>query len=137
MLEFHGSHRTLTCPDCAVQRTQEQARALGVPPECDCGALLKPDLVLFGELIPDRVLERSRRLATACSVMLVVGTSALVHPAADLPFVAVAAGAFVIEVNPRTRPITGSVSMHVQGTAAQLLPALLAGAWPGAVPAVE
>jgi NAD-dependent deacetylase len=99
VVEFHGSHRTLTCPGCGRGYTREQAQARGVPPPCDCGSLLKPDVIFFGEAIPARALEDSTRLAGTCRVMLVVGTSAEVAPANQMPWLAKRNGAVVVEVN--------------------------------------
>ena len=71
----------------------------GTPPQCDCGGVLKPNTVLFGESLPPQALEDASRAAQTCRTMLVIGTSAVVYPAAALPSLAGRNGATIIEVN--------------------------------------
>jgi NAD-dependent deacetylase len=88
--------------------------------------VLRPDVVFFGEAIPAAALERSLRCAAQCAVMLVVGTSAVVQPAASLPVVAKRAGALVVEVNPEPTPLTGAVTdVFLEGGAASVMQALV------------
>ncbi len=110
VIEFHGGHRTLTCLACGLRFGRDDVRPRGVPPPCDCGALLKPDVIFFGEDIPVGALEESYRLASNCRVMIVVGTSAEVTPANQIPWVAKRNGALVVEVNLENTPLTGSVT---------------------------
>lgn len=122
VVEFHGSHRTLTCLRCGERYTREQVRPRGVPPPCVCGALLKPDVVFFGEDIPVRALEESRRLASRCRVMLVVGTSAEVMPANQMPWLAKSHGAAVVEVNVAPSELTGTVTdLFLEGPAGRVV----------------
>lgn len=122
VVEFHGSHRTLTCLACGMQYSRNQAKALGVPPPCGCGALLKPDVIFFGETIPEQALGESHRLAGSCRVMLVVGTSAEVAPANQIPWIAKRNGAVVVEVNLEPSELTHSVAdFFLQGPASQVL----------------
>lgn len=102
-----------------------------LPPRCPLsGSLLRPNVVWFGESLPAEPLARAAAAAQACDLMLVVGTSALVYPAAGLPLQALDAGAFVVEINPQQTPLTAQVPAHLRGTAAVMLPALLRAAWP-------
>jgi NAD-dependent deacetylase len=127
VLELHGSCRGLSCLDCGRRYTREAARGLGLPPACGCGALLKPDIVFFGEMLPDGAFEASRRLALGCGAMLVVGTSAEVAPANQVPWIAREHGATVVELNLEETQLTGSVAdVFVQGAAAATVPALAA-----------
>ena len=127
VLEFHGGCRTLSCLDCGRRYTRGEARSRGLPPECGCGALLKPDIVFFGEMIPDGALDASRQLAARCGLMLVVGTSAEVSPANQMPWIANQHGATVVEFNLEETQLTGSVTdIFVQGPATTTLPALAA-----------
>jgi NAD-dependent deacetylase len=98
------------------------------PPACPvCGSPLRPDVVWFGEMLPEAAVERAWAAAGACDVMLVVGTSGTVWPAAELPVVARRGGARVIEVNPEPSDLTTSaVDLFVQGPAGGVLPALVA-----------
>lgn len=122
VVEFHGSHRTLSCLACGSRCTHEEARPRGLPPPCDCGALLKPDVVFFGEEIPPEALRESTRLVGGCRALLVVGTSAEVAPASQIPWLAKRAGATVVEVNLEPSAITRAVTdLFLQGSAADML----------------
>ena len=98
-----------------------------IPPRCACGGIYRPDCVFFGEMIPAQALWRSRQAAAACDLMLVIGTSAVVQPAALMPVIAKEAGAKVIEINPEPTPLTGEISDYlIQGKAGKTLSAILA-----------
>ncbi|HVR72070.1 MAG TPA: NAD-dependent deacylase [Vicinamibacteria bacterium] len=126
MAELHGSLWRVRCTSC--DHAGEHRRSLGeVPPRCDCGALLRPDIVWFGEALPRAVLEKAFAAAGEADVVLVAGTSSLVYPAAALPETALFAGAFVIEVNPEPTLLTARASVSLRGRAADVLPFLLKG----------
>jgi NAD-dependent deacetylase len=96
------------------------------PPPCPaCGSPLRPDVVWFGEMLPADATERAWREAGGCDVMLVVGTSGTVWPAAELPLVARRAGARVVEVNPEPSDVTPAADLFMQGPAGELLPTLV------------
>jgi NAD-dependent deacetylase len=98
------------------------------PPRCtDCGALVRPGVVWFGERLPEGALEAAGAAADACALMIVVGTSGAVWPAAGLAQRARAAGAWVAIINPEPSEIDDAAHQCLRGTAAQVLPALLAG----------
>jgi NAD-dependent deacetylase len=99
--------------DCERRLRSDALDLAEIPPRCACGGILRPDCVFFGELIPPEHLARAQQLAAGCRVMLVVGTSATVHPAAMLPLLARDAGARVIEINPEPTPLTGTVSDYL------------------------
>ena len=125
VIEFHGNFAWQRCMDCNTLVPSSSIDLAVLPPRCDCGGLLRPDCVFFGEMIPDQSLSRSRALASTCDVMIVVGTSAVVQPAAMMPVTAKNSGAETIEVNPEPTPLTGSVSDHyLRGTAGHVLKAL-------------
>lgn len=98
VIEIHGSLREISCLQCGRQYLAPNVPA-GSPPTCDCGGVLKPNTVLFGESLPPQALESASREAQTCKTMLVIGTSAVVYPAAALPSVARQHGAQIIEVN--------------------------------------
>jgi NAD-dependent deacetylase len=99
----------------------------GRPPRCaDCGNLVRPAVVWFGEMLPLREIERAEHAAARCDLMLVVGTSGAVWPAAGLAGLARRAGATVVIVNPEPSEIDAEASIHLRGRAAELLPRLLA-----------
>ncbi|HXF64090.1 MAG TPA: Sir2 family NAD-dependent protein deacetylase, partial [Caldilineaceae bacterium] len=97
------------------------------PPACRyCGGPVRPAVVWFGELLPSDVLEQAWAAAEQCEVMLVVGTSGVVYPAAQLPMAAQQAGAALIAVNPEPTPITRRADLFLAGASGQVLPRLLA-----------
>jgi NAD-dependent deacetylase len=112
---------------CPRGRVCDPARATpGRPPRCgECGNLLRPGVVWFGEALPLAALDAAERAAAACDVMLVVGTSGAVWPAAGLAMTAQRQGALVVIVNPQESEIDGAAAVHLRGTAAELLPRLL------------
>lgn len=98
------------------------------PPSCaDCGALLRPDVVWFGEALDAAALQGAFQAAEAADACLVVGTSSLVYPAAGIPRAAVAAGRPVIEVNLEPTPLTPYAACSLQGSAGTILPRILDG----------
>jgi NAD-dependent deacetylase len=104
----------------------------GRPPHCtECGNLLRPGVVWFGEELPPAALAAARHAAEACAAMLVVGTSGAVWPAAGLVGLARQRGAKVIIVNPAPSEIDDEAHLLLRGTAAQWLPRLLDGTEPG------
>jgi len=125
VVEYHGNARWIRCPACSRRRAFSLGQRMGGAPRCECGAAMKPDVVLFGEIIPARALYQAERLATQCDALIVVGASATVYPAAQLPFTAKAHGAFVIECNVEKTEFTrGITDAFLQGPAAQTLPEL-------------
>lgn len=98
VLEIHGSLREIFCMSCGKQFTAPDVPA-GDVPRCECGGVLKPNTVLFGEGLPPDVLSEAEEYACTCDVMLLIGTSAMVYPAAYLPVMAKRNGATVIEIN--------------------------------------
>ena len=98
ILEIHGSLRESYCRSCRREYIAPDIPA-GDVPLCACGGILKPDTVLFGEQLPEGVLEEAQLLAESCDAMLLIGTSAVVYPAAYLPVLAKRNGAKIIEIN--------------------------------------
>jgi NAD-dependent deacetylase len=97
------------------------------PPTCPyCGAYVRPDVVWFTELLSPAALERAFTLSRTCDVMLVVGTSGIVTPVANMPYYARRSGAMVIEVNPNTTPITEFATLHLAGPSGEILPQIVA-----------
>jgi NAD-dependent deacetylase len=84
-IEVHGSIRTSSCLECDASFTLAETRARGELPRCDCGAVLKPDVVLFGEMLPERAILRASALAADAGLMIAIGSSLEVWPVAELP----------------------------------------------------
>ncbi len=122
VIEYHGNMDSLVCISCWKQYPTRERWVDGTAPACDCGQILKPDVVLFGEPIPWLAQERAEEEARTCGVLLVIGTSAEVSPACDIPRIAKKAGAAIVEINPEETRLTGSLTdVHVPGTASEVL----------------
>jgi NAD-dependent deacetylase len=124
LVELHGNIRRVKCFDHghAVKGWPETD---GVPACPHCGSLLRPDVVWFGESLPGEALAQAVAAAQSCEVFLCVGTSTVVEPAASLPFMALAEGAKVIEVNPTRTPLTARATIAIAGAAGEILPDLI------------
>ena len=122
VIEFHGNFAWQRCMDCSNKLETRKVDISEIPPRCQCGGILRPDAVFFGEMIPPDALERSRQLAADCDLMLVVGTSAVVQPAALMPIIAKQSGAKVVEINPERTPFTGDISSYlIMGKAGRVM----------------
>ena len=131
VIELHGSGRTVQCLDCGARerRSDVQARLdFEMPPRCiTCGGLfLKPTVVLFGEALPIPAVEEAFALARAADVMLVVGSSLVVYPAAHIPLAALESGAALIVVNAEPTPLDRFAEVIVNGNSGEVLPQLAA-----------
>ncbi|MEO8103931.1 MAG: NAD-dependent deacylase [Betaproteobacteria bacterium] len=125
VVELHGNIRRVMCFDHHHQAVS-WSEVGEIPPRCaQCGSMLRPDVVWFGEMLPEDALDAAMRATRSCDVFLSVGTSSVVEPAASLPLVARQAGAMVIEVNPDTTPVTAAAQISLRGTAGEILPGLL------------
>jgi NAD-dependent deacetylase len=123
VLELHGNIWRMRCTGCDHTVEDRRAPLPTLPPRCArCSALLRPDIVWFGEPLPIDGLEAARAAAARCQWMLVVGTSAVVEPAASLPLIALRNGARLIEVNPDETPLSPYAHELLRGPAAQVLP---------------
>lgn len=125
VIELHGSIRRFKCLDRHHPYAAEPAESDSPPPCPECGSPVRPDVVWFGEVLPAEATERAWDLARRCDAMLVVGTSGLVWPAAELPHLAAGAGAAVIEINPEPSGITPVADLFLRGGAGALLPELV------------
>jgi NAD-dependent deacetylase len=125
VIEIHGNLWDLRCVAEGTVREDNRVPLPEIPPLCECGALLRPHVVWFGESLDQDDLSRAYGLIEECDLLLVVGTSAVVQPVASFPLMAKQAGAFLIEVNMDPTPISGLVDASFQGKAGEILPALL------------
>jgi len=107
VVELHGNIWKVRCVDCGRESYDYRAPLPEIPPRCEkCGGLLRPGVVWFGEMLPLDALEEAYRLSREADIFIVIGTSGVVYPAAELPYVAKEHGAQVIEVNPEKTPIS-------------------------------
>lgn len=126
IIEFHGNHRQAYCMECRKPIKSAEISLKTLPPHCDCGGVLRPDVVFFGEAIPHDALTKSNEDARSCTVMLVIGTSAEIQPAASLPGIARSAGATIIEINIEPTSFTGYTSTYfIKGKAGEVLPKII------------
>lgn len=125
VLRLHGDIWLLRCTGCGREEKNRTVPLSELPPRCGCGALLRPGVVWFGESLPEEVLTRAFAAAERAEVFLVVGTSAVVQPAASLPLLARQAGARVIEINLEPTPLSSAVDVSLYGAAGEILPQLV------------
>ncbi len=127
---LHGSLFEFRCDRCRrayrgeLPAMPEPVEAV-TPPRCECGGLIRPSVVWFGEPLPEDAWERSVDAVNAADVVIVVGTSSIVYPAAGLPELALATGTPVVEVNPEPTPLSSSATVSLRESAATALPGLL------------
>jgi NAD-dependent deacetylase len=125
VVELHGNLFRVRCTAEDTARAFDEVPLSEIPPRCSCGALMRPDVVWFGEALPTDEVEQAFGAARECDLMIVAGTSAVVQPAASLPLVAKQAGKAVIEINPDPTPITPFVDITWRGRAGELLPVVV------------
>lgn len=139
VIHLHGSLQAPRCFDCGqsyagladVLDEPEQGRRLA-PPRCGyCAGAVRPGVVWFGEALPETALQQAFAAAAECDLLLSVGTSGQVYPAAQVPQIAARNGASVVHVNPQAVAGSGSREHSLQGAAAQVLPALVQAAFAG------
>jgi NAD-dependent deacetylase len=128
VIEYHGNAKRTFCLKCHRHAPFDLIACEGVPPRCSCSGnpVVKPDVVLFGELIPSHAMFESEALAQSADVVIIVGTSAQVYPAAGIPYTAKRHGAYIIECNVMPTEFTQSITnAFLEGKAATTLPELV------------
>ena len=120
VIELHGSYRQCRCTRCGhnvgLAEVLAQGNPKDLPPRCHCGGILKPDLVLFGDPLPQEVFARALEVVKRCDLLMVLGSSLVVYPAAELPRRAREAGAKIIIVNREATPYDeiADVVLHIE-----------------------
>jgi len=122
IIELHGNLMKNRCFDCNKSSTADVRLENGVPLCDNCGGLIRPDVVWFGESLPLQAFQSARIAANESDLFISVGTSGLVEPAASLPFLAKARGAYIIEINTEETPLTSQSDLFVQDSADIALP---------------
>jgi len=126
VVELHGNilrNRCLSCGRIIESETLEFSE--GVPRCPYCGGMLRPDVVWFGEMLPEEAIQKAYRAAETCDVFMVLGTSAVVYPAASLPEIAFRQGAFIVEINPEVTPVTDFAHVSLRGKTGEILPKII------------
>jgi NAD-dependent deacetylase len=125
VIELHGNILKNRCIGCGKKYETLEGIAQGTPPECTCGANIRPDVVWFGEMLPEDAIHRAFAVSSECGLFFSVGTSAVVHPAASLPLMAKRGGAFVVEINVSPTEISHLVDETLLGKSGEILPSLV------------
>lgn len=125
ILRLHGDLWTLRCTGCGRQNRNTEVPLPELPPRCRCGALMRPAVVWFGETLPADILQQASVAAASAQLFFVVGTSALVQPAASLPLMAREHGARVVEINPERTALSSHCDISFLARAGELLPQLV------------
>jgi NAD-dependent deacetylase len=124
VLELHGSIIRIKCTVCDFQKDFLENFDI-LPPKCNCGAILRPDVVWFGEPLPLDVWTSAIKYAGSCDVMIVAGTSLVVSPANTLPIYAKQNDALLIEINPGKTLMSDGMDLSIRGTSADVIPKLV------------
>lgn len=127
ILELHGTLVEAFCQRCRTRRPMGEALAQSAeePPRCSCGGLFRPAVVWFGEALPGDVLAAAHEEVEAADLLVSIGTSGVVYPAAGLIDVARRSGALVVEVNPEPTPFSAAADLCLRAPAGQSVPQLL------------
>ena len=125
LIEIHGNLWRVRCMGEGKVSSNNEVPLKEIPPRCECGALLRPDVVWFGESLSEKDLADSYMALKECDCLMVVGTSAVVQPVASFPTIARNGGAFIAEINVEPTPISGWVDESILGKSGQILPHLL------------
>jgi len=126
VLRVHGSIWMLRCLACGHEEENQRSPLLEIPPRCTCGGMLRPGVVWFGESLPPDVWKAAEAAARWCELLLVIGTSAVVYPAAGLAWLAKSSGARVMEINVAETPLSREIDEFLLGPSGELLPRLIA-----------
>ena len=124
VLKLHGDIWRMQCSECGRNWPDRRVPLPKLPPHCGCGAIARPGVVWFGEPLGE-VWAEAEHAAREAAVLLVIGTSAVVYPAASLAPIAKSAGARVIEINPEQTPLSSHVDLSLRGAAGEMLPRLI------------
>lgn len=129
LLELHGNIQRVRCAECGTYAETWGDDTESVPTCTDCGGLLRPDVVWFGEPLPRAELEAAVHAARSCQVFFSIGTSGVVQPAASLAHAARNNGAVVVEINAEPTPLTPKVDFALHGKSGVILPQLVKTVW--------
>jgi len=124
LIELHGNITRDRCTKCGQRYPADTGEFKIVPTCTKCDGLLRPDIVLFGENIEEKFIQAAQKASAACEVFFAVGTSSIVEPAASLPYLAKANGAYVVEVNTEETALTSHVNEVYQKSSTEFLPQL-------------
>ena len=128
VIELHGTTRTIICMNCSRKYSIEEAfakLAKQIPPLCsECEGILRPDVIFFGEMLDPEVLHEAYEAVASCNLLLAVGSSLVVYPAADIPLIAKQAGAKLAIINKGSTPLDSVADYMIDAAAGKILPQL-------------
>jgi NAD-dependent deacetylase len=124
LVEIHGNIWRVRCVDESKEFYLHDHPLNEIPPKCECGALLRPAVVWFGESLPFEAITEATESIQECDLLMTVGTSGVVYPVASFPMLAKSSGAFVVDVNPDMTPITSIADRSLRRKAGEVLPEL-------------
>ncbi len=130
IIEIHGNIMKNYCIDCKKKYSAKEfdtiyETSVSHIPRCNCGGLIRPDVVWFGELLPKQTIEKAFQKAEKADIFFSIGTSAMVRPASDLPITAIQNGAFLIEINMKQTHLSDYTHLQLNGPSGKILPQLL------------
>jgi NAD-dependent deacetylase len=125
VIELHGNIRRNKCIQCDKRYESLEKALPGNPPQCPCGGNIRPDVVWFGEMLPQDAINYAFSVSSQCDLFFSVGTSAVIHPAASLPLIAKRNGAYVVEINICPTEISHLVDESLLGKSGEVLPSLV------------
>ncbi len=126
ILRLHGSIWMLRCLDCRREYEDRRSPLPELPPRCECGGMLRPGVVWFGESLPTDVWREADAAARSADLFVLIGTSAVVYPAAGLASIAKSSGARVVEINIAETGVSDTIDEFLKGPSGELLPQLVA-----------
>jgi NAD-dependent deacetylase len=126
VIELHGNIERSYCMTCGTPFNHSAAGDAAVPSCLKCGGRVRPDVVWFGEALPEDEWEDAVRAAQGADLFLSIGTSAVVYPAASLPLLGKRAGAYLVEINPDETPLTPMADEYLRGKSGDVLPGIVA-----------
>jgi NAD-dependent deacetylase len=125
VIELHGNIKRNKCVGCGQKFEELEISSEEIPPKCRCGGMLRPDVVWFGEMLPQEAMNKASEYSNYCDLFFSIGTSALVYPAASLPLIAKRAGAYLVEVNLERTELSNFADEVFLGKAGEIMPEII------------
>jgi NAD-dependent deacetylase len=125
VVELHGNIKRNRCIECGKKFETIEVKAEEIPPRCECGGKIRPDVVWFGEMLPENAVRTAFEVSSSCDLFFSLGTSAVVHPAASLPLMAKRSGAYLVEVNIEPTELSNLSDELMLGKAGEIMPFII------------
>jgi NAD-dependent deacetylase len=125
VIELHGNIKRNKCAGCGQKFEELELSSEEIPPKCRCGGMLRPDVIWFGEMLPQEAMNKAYEYSTYCDLFFSIGTSALVYPAASLPLIAKRTGAYLVEVNLERTELSNFADEVILSKAGEIMPEIV------------